>query len=51
MSNFCGTVIWGPIQKKGAMIKKSGVGNDTIDQVGAVFLASHKAVRGKTVEE
>ncbi len=48
--NFCGAPMWVSTRNKGAMIRKPGVGNDTIDRVGAVFVASHKAVRGKDLK-
>jgi hypothetical protein len=39
------------MRKKGAVIRKPGVRNHTSDGVGAVFVASHKAVRGERLEE
>ncbi len=39
------------VRKRGAMIRKLGVENETIDRVERVFVASHKPICGERLEE
>ncbi len=49
--NFCGWAMLVLARKKGAMIRKPGVENDTIDRFEGVFVASHKENCGERLEE
>jgi hypothetical protein len=39
------------VPKRGAMIRKLGVENETIDRIERVFAASHKPICGERLEE
>ncbi len=39
------------VPKRGAMIRKLGVENETIDRVEHVFAGSHKPIFGERLEE